>query len=104
MTCEKSSYFLISLICGVPDRIRTYDLWLRKPTLYPAELRVLVGICSKLARKLLKTNFKSFLASSATVLPLILKPTFSRLWLLGLWTYEITKRNGNRGNFSTTQD
>ncbi len=25
---------------GVPDRIRTYDLWLRKPTLYPAELRV----------------------------------------------------------------
>ena len=27
---------------GTPDRIRTYDLWLRKPTLYPAELRVLV--------------------------------------------------------------
>ena len=26
---------------GVPDRIRTYDLRLRKPTLYPAELRVL---------------------------------------------------------------
>ena len=26
---------------GTPDRIRTYDLWLRKPTLYPAELRVL---------------------------------------------------------------
>jgi site-specific DNA recombinase len=25
---------------GTPDRIRTYDLWLRKPTLYPAELRV----------------------------------------------------------------
>jgi hypothetical protein len=25
---------------GVPDRIRTYDLRLRKPTLYPAELRV----------------------------------------------------------------
>jgi hypothetical protein len=24
---------------GVPDRIRTYDLRLRKPTLYPAELR-----------------------------------------------------------------
>jgi spermidine synthase len=23
---------------GAPDRIRTYDLWLRKPTLYPAEL------------------------------------------------------------------
>ena len=23
----------------MPDRIRTYDLWLRKPTLYPAELR-----------------------------------------------------------------
>src|SRR6266568_5708560 len=28
-------------LCGTPDRIRTYDLWLRKPTLYPAELRVL---------------------------------------------------------------
>ena len=26
---------------GTPDRIRTYDLWYRKPTLYPAELRVL---------------------------------------------------------------
>jgi hypothetical protein len=25
---------------GTPGRIRTYDLWLRKPTLYPAELRV----------------------------------------------------------------
>jgi hypothetical protein len=24
---------------GVLGRIRTYDLWLRKPTLYPAELR-----------------------------------------------------------------
>ena len=23
---------------GTRDRIRTYDLWLRKPTLYPAEL------------------------------------------------------------------
>ena len=26
---------------GTPDRIRTYGLWLRKPTLYPAELQVL---------------------------------------------------------------
>ncbi len=25
---------------GTPDRIRTCGLWLRKPTLYPAELRV----------------------------------------------------------------
>lgn len=25
---------------GTPGKIRTYDLWLRKPTLYPAELRV----------------------------------------------------------------
>ena len=24
---------------GAPDRIRTCDLWLRKPTLYPTELR-----------------------------------------------------------------
>ena len=27
---------------GMPDRIRTYDLLLRKQTLYPAELRVLI--------------------------------------------------------------
>ena len=25
---------------GTPGKIRTYDLWLRKPTLYPAELQV----------------------------------------------------------------
>ena len=25
--------------CGAPGRIRTCDLWLRRPTLYPAELR-----------------------------------------------------------------
>jgi hypothetical protein len=31
---------------GVPDRIRTYDLRLRKPTLYPAELRVHNGYFS----------------------------------------------------------
>ncbi len=27
------------VLLGTPDRIRTYDLWYRKPTLYPAELR-----------------------------------------------------------------
>ncbi len=27
--------------CGAPDRSRTCDLWLRKPTLYPTELRAL---------------------------------------------------------------
>ena len=26
--------------CGAPDAIRTHDLRLRRPTLYPAELRV----------------------------------------------------------------
>ena len=30
---------LLRLI-GTPGKIRTYDLWLRKPALYPAELRV----------------------------------------------------------------
>ena len=29
---------------GTPDTIRTYDLWLRKPTLYPTELRVQMWI------------------------------------------------------------
>src|SRR5688500_7574586 len=28
-------------LVGAPDRIRTCDLWLRRPTLYPAELRAL---------------------------------------------------------------
>ncbi len=31
---------LLKLQIGTPDRIRTYGLRLRKPTLYPAELRV----------------------------------------------------------------
>src|SRR5690606_24636480 len=30
---------------GAPDRIRTCDLWLRRPTLYPAELRVHALFC-----------------------------------------------------------
>lgn len=30
----------VIVLFGVPDRVRTCDLWLRKPTLYPAELRV----------------------------------------------------------------
>ena len=29
----------IIVVDGAPDRIRTCDLWLRRPTLYPAELR-----------------------------------------------------------------
>ena len=33
-------------ISGTPDRIRTYDLWFRKPTLYPAELRALTNFTS----------------------------------------------------------
>ena len=34
---------------GTPDRIRTYDLLLRKQTLYPAELRVHMWISSWIA-------------------------------------------------------
>ena len=30
----------VTIKYGTPDTIRTYDLWLRKPTLYPTELRV----------------------------------------------------------------
>ena len=30
---------LISIPDGTPERIRTFDLWLRRPTLYPTELR-----------------------------------------------------------------
>ncbi len=35
-------YFFVPLIYipdGTPERIRTFDLWLRRPTLYPTELR-----------------------------------------------------------------
>ena len=31
---------MTSIFSGTPGTIRTCDLWLRKPTLYPAELRV----------------------------------------------------------------
>ena len=39
---------------GAPERIRTSDLWFRRPTLYPAELQARVGAnsfpeCSGLA-------------------------------------------------------
>ena len=34
----------VSFYVGAPDRIRTCDLWLRKPTLYPTELRALHSI------------------------------------------------------------
>ena len=36
---KNSSFFY-----GTPDRIRTYGLRLRKPTLYPAELRVQIAV------------------------------------------------------------
>ena len=31
---------------GAPERIRTSDLWFRRPTLYPAELQARVGASS----------------------------------------------------------
>ena len=41
---------LLIFLNGTPGRIRTYDLWLRKPTLYPAELRVRVVTVDKSLR------------------------------------------------------
>ena len=38
-TLLRFSVPLISIPDGTPERIRTFDLWLRWPTLYPAELR-----------------------------------------------------------------
>jgi hypothetical protein len=35
-----SFYKVIMLVLGTPGGIRTPGLWYRKPTLYPAELRV----------------------------------------------------------------
>jgi hypothetical protein len=35
------------LMLGTPGRIRTYDLWYRKPTLYPSELRARQFILTK---------------------------------------------------------
>lgn len=34
---------MVSIFLGTLDRIRTCGLWLRKPTLYPAELRVQIS-------------------------------------------------------------
>ena len=36
----------LAAVNGAPDRIRTCDLWLRRPTLYPTELRALKRIRS----------------------------------------------------------
>ena len=38
-------YFRDSNISGTPDRVRTCDLRFRKASLYPAELRALIGMC-----------------------------------------------------------
>ena len=38
---QKNQHEAGSFVSGAPDRIRTYDLCLRRATLYPAELRVL---------------------------------------------------------------
>ena len=38
-TLLRFSVPLISIPDGTPERIRTFDLWLRRPTLYPTELR-----------------------------------------------------------------
>ena len=38
-------------VTGAPERIRTSDLWLRRPTLYPAELRARTGGCYRPFRK-----------------------------------------------------
>ena len=54
---------------GTPDRIRTYDLWLRKPTLYPAELRVLVATRQRLP---LRRNKINRLSSSSSLSRLLL--------------------------------
>lgn len=32
---SSSAGWMISFLTGTPDRIRTYDTWLRKPVLYP---------------------------------------------------------------------
>ena len=34
------------LVLGTPGRIRTYDLWVRTPLLYPAELPGLVTVAA----------------------------------------------------------
>lgn len=48
---------------GTPDRIRTYGLRLRKPTLYPAELRVLVDVHSEFSLPNKFESWHSFVTS-----------------------------------------
>ncbi len=43
LSAIKNGPYRWAIFYGTPDTIRTYDLRLRKPTLYPAELRVRVG-------------------------------------------------------------
>ena len=38
-------YSVIHVNSGALDKIRTCDLWLRRPTLYPTELRALIASC-----------------------------------------------------------
>jgi hypothetical protein len=39
-----ATFFRICCLSGAPGRIRTCGLWLRRPTLYPAELRAPEGV------------------------------------------------------------
>ncbi len=49
-TGSRPVYFIISVLSykavrtGAPGGSRTHDLWLRRPTLYPAELRAQLGL------------------------------------------------------------
>ncbi len=63
-----SSDFPFQLFFGAPRRIRTFDLWLRRPTLYPAELVAhthhvpdLIGfslLCNLLIQSLIQSFFQ----------------------------------------------
>ena len=65
----KKAHLTMDSFHGTPDRIRTYDLWLRKPTLYPAELRVLVATRQRLP---LRRNKINLLSSSSSLSRLLL--------------------------------
>ena len=54
------------VLFGAPGEIRTHDLWLRRPTLYPTELRAHITKVQNLKRKVKSCVF-NFLLNTAVL-------------------------------------
>jgi hypothetical protein len=90
---NKKPVFQTDSLFGTPGRIRTYDLWLRKPTLYPAELRVLVLLHARQA-----IIFKACLGSAYNLANRSIPPPNFSNGRQALWFEKLLK---DRGDSST---